>query len=71
MVYSLDQVHSITSQAAETPNEKAFQDAYKDTIENALNSLKDPETPNKPQSSWTLFKQVSCETEICSGNMST
>ncbi|XP_033630103.1 serine/threonine-protein kinase SMG1-like [Asterias rubens] len=58
VVYSLDQVHSITSQAAETPNEKAFQDAYKDTIENALNSLKDPETPNKPQSSWTLFKQL-------------
>ncbi|XP_038064648.1 serine/threonine-protein kinase SMG1-like [Patiria miniata] len=58
VVYSLDQVHSITSQAAETPNERAFQEAYQETIEKALNSLKNPETPNKPQSSWTLFKQL-------------
>ena len=59
IVYALEQVQSITSETAETPNEKRFQDEFQATIDKALNALRTPKDPSHPLTSWTLFKQVS------------
>ena len=58
-MYALEQVQSITSETAETPNEKRFQDEFQATIDKALNALRAPKDPSHPLTSWTLFKQVS------------
>ncbi|GFQ70201.1 hypothetical protein TNCT_391641 [Trichonephila clavata] len=57
-LYLLEQLQTITSQPAETPHEQWFQKTFEKPIENAMNKLKNPEDPSKPQESWTVFKQL-------------
>ncbi|XP_077868684.1 serine/threonine-protein kinase SMG1-like [Saccoglossus kowalevskii] len=57
-VYALEQVQAITSQPADTPNEKWFQDNYTETINKSMESLKNPSHPANPLGSWNKFKQL-------------
>ncbi|XP_071960703.1 serine/threonine-protein kinase SMG1-like [Antedon mediterranea] len=58
IIYALEQVQTITNKVAETPNEQAFQDNFKESISKALDSLQHPENPSNPYISWTPFKQL-------------
>ena len=58
IVFTLEQLHGITNKPADTPNERAFQEAFKDQLECAIKSLKYPDNPEQPQQSWAPFKQV-------------
>ncbi|GIY22261.1 hypothetical protein CDAR_374792 [Caerostris darwini] len=57
-LYLLEQLQTITSQPAETPHEHWFQKTFEKPIENAVNKLKNPEDPSRPQESWAVFKQL-------------
>ncbi|XP_055937546.1 serine/threonine-protein kinase SMG1-like isoform X2 [Argiope bruennichi] len=57
-LYLLEQLQTITSQPAETPHEQWFQKTFEKPIENAMNKLKNPEDPSRPQESWAVFKQL-------------
>ncbi|XP_041362847.1 serine/threonine-protein kinase SMG1-like [Gigantopelta aegis] len=57
-VYTIERLHEITSQPAETPHEKWFQTTYGQLIENALERLLNPSNPSHPHASWQLFKQI-------------
>jgi len=48
----------ITSQPAQTPHEKWFQEAYGKTIEATMEALRNPVNPSNPSLSWQQFKQV-------------
>ncbi|XP_030839844.1 serine/threonine-protein kinase SMG1 isoform X2 [Strongylocentrotus purpuratus] len=58
IVFTLEQLHGITNKPADTPNERAFQEAFKDQLECAIKSLKYPDNPEQPQQSWAPFKQL-------------
>ncbi|MBN3303880.1 SMG1 kinase, partial [Amia calva] len=58
MVFALEHVRSITTAPAETPHETWFQDSFGDTIDNALERLRNPTNPANPASSWVPFKQI-------------
>ncbi|XP_072167614.1 serine/threonine-protein kinase SMG1-like [Diadema setosum] len=58
IVFTLEQLHSITSKQAETPNEKAFQETFLGQLELAIKAIKYPENPEQPQPSWAPFKQL-------------
>ncbi|KAL4241086.1 Serine/threonine-protein kinase smg1 [Mactra antiquata] len=57
-VYSMERLHEITSQPAETPHEKWFKETYGQSITNALEKLKNPSNPSHPRASWHPFKQI-------------
>ncbi|XP_063961813.1 serine/threonine-protein kinase SMG1-like [Lytechinus pictus] len=58
IVFTLEQLSQITGKPADTPNERAFQEAFKDQLECAIKSLKYPDNPEQPQQSWAPFKQL-------------
>ena len=58
-MFALEQLQVITTKQAETPHEEWFQKVYSTVIENALNTLTNPDEPSKPQKSWAPFRQVS------------
>ena len=58
IVLTLEQLHNITSKTSDTPNEKAFQETFKDQLQQAIKALKFPDNPEQPQQSWAPFKQV-------------
>ena len=58
MIYALERLHKITSQVPETPHELSFQTQFADQVLKAINSLKNPVDPSKPELSWNEAKQV-------------
>ena len=57
-VFVIERLTEITSQPPATPHEQWFQTAYNETINEALDKLKNPAHPNQPHASWQMFKQV-------------
>lgn len=58
MIYALERLQKITSQVPETPHELLFQTQFADQVLKAINSLKNPVDPSKPELSWNEAKQV-------------
>ncbi|KAM8824507.1 serine/threonine-protein kinase SMG1 isoform 2-T2 [Synchiropus picturatus] len=58
VVFALEHVCSITAAPAETPHETWFQQTYGDSINSAIERLKNPHNPANPASSWLPFKQI-------------
>ena len=58
MIYALERLQKITSQVPETPHELSFQTQFADQVLKAINSLKNPVDPSKPELSWNEAKQV-------------
>ena len=54
----MERLYDITRQPPETEHEKWFQKTYGKAIEDALQCLKNPTNPSRPQTSWLPFKQV-------------
>lgn len=59
LLWVLEHLASITSQPAETPNERNFQAQYGDTISSALLQLRNPDNFTSPHTVWEPFKEVS------------
>ena len=59
LLWVLEHLASITSQPAETPNERNFQAQYGDTINSALLQLRNPDNFTSPHTVWEPFKEVS------------
>ncbi|XP_005098211.1 serine/threonine-protein kinase SMG1 [Aplysia californica] len=57
-LYTMEHLHEITSQAAQTPQERRFQAAYGKQIAAALQRLRDPQDPANPHDTWALFKSI-------------
>uniref|UniRef100_A0A2C9LZC5 non-specific serine/threonine protein kinase n=1 Tax=Biomphalaria glabrata TaxID=6526 RepID=A0A2C9LZC5_BIOGL len=57
-LYTMEHLHEITSQPAQTPQEKAFQASYGKQISAALQRLREPPDPSNPQDTWSLFKCI-------------
>ncbi|GFO31315.1 serine/threonine-protein kinase smg1, partial [Plakobranchus ocellatus] len=57
-LYTMEHLNEITSQAAQTPQEKWFQATYGKQISAALQRLRDPPDPSSPHDTWSLFKCV-------------
>ncbi|XP_035229827.1 serine/threonine-protein kinase SMG1-like, partial [Stegodyphus dumicola] len=57
-LFLLEQLQKITTQPPETPHEQWFQKTFEKPIENALNKLRNPSDPSRPQESWSVFKQL-------------
>ncbi|XP_059145931.1 serine/threonine-protein kinase SMG1-like [Physella acuta] len=57
-LYTLEHLNEITSQPAQTPQEKAFQLAYGKQINAALQRLREPPDASNPQDNWSLFKLI-------------
>ncbi len=60
----LEHLASITSQAAETPNERNFQAQYGETINSALLQLRNPDNFTSPHTVWEPFKEVRINVQI-------
>ena len=58
MIYALERLQKITSQVPETPHELSFQTQFADQVLKAINSLKNPVDPSRPELSWNEAKQV-------------
>ena len=58
LLWVLEHLAFITSQPPETPNERNFQVQYGDTINSAIQRLKNPVNYSNPQSVWEPFKEV-------------
>ena len=58
MIYALERLQKITSQVPETPHELSFQTQFADQVLKAINSLKNPGDPSRPELSWNEAKQV-------------
>ena len=58
LLWVLEHLAFITSQQAETPNERNFQAQYGDTINSAIQRLKNPVNYSSPQAVWEPFKEV-------------
>ena len=58
LLWVLEHLASVTSQPAETPNEREFQSQYGDIISSALQRLRNPSNFAKPHTVWEPFKEV-------------
>ncbi|CAL1541344.1 unnamed protein product [Lymnaea stagnalis] len=57
-LYTMEHLNEITSQPAQTPQEKSFQFSYGKQINAALQRLREPPDPSNPQDTWSLFKCI-------------
>lgn len=58
IIFILEQLYDITRVEPETPHEKHFQEKYLPLIQSVLQKLKNPESPDEPQESWKLLKEL-------------
>ena len=58
LLWVFEHLAAITSQPAETPNERNFQAQYGETINSALQRLRSPLNYATPHSVWEPFKEV-------------
>ena len=59
LLWVFEHLAAITSQPAETPNERNFQAQYGETINSALQRLRSPLNYATPHTVWEPFKEVS------------
>ena len=57
LLWVLEHLAAMTSQPAETPNERYFQSQYGEIIDSAIRRLKEPPSYSNPQSVWEPFKE--------------
>ncbi|GAB6021589.1 Serine/threonine-protein kinase smg1 [Chamberlinius hualienensis] len=57
-IFILEQLQTVTSQLAETPHEKWFQDTFGQIIQDSILKLKTPTNPDQPQLSGQVYKQL-------------
>lgn len=58
LLWVLEHLAAVTSQPAETPNEREFQSQYGDIITSALQRLRNPSNFSNPHTVWEPFKEV-------------
>ena len=58
LLWVLEHLASVTAQPPETPNERNFQAQYGETINSALQRLKNPANYANPHTVWEPFKEV-------------
>ena len=59
LLWVLEHMAYVTSQHAETHNERIFQNTFGETISQALDQLRRPDDYTNPQQAWEPFKEVS------------
>ena len=59
LLWVFEHLAAITTQPAETPNERNFQAQYGETINSALQRLRSPLNYATPHTVWEPFKEVS------------
>ena len=58
LLWVLEHLAAVTSQPAETPNERNFQSQHGETIRSALQRLRNPVNYASPHTVWEPFKEV-------------
>ena len=65
LLWVFEHLAAITSQPAETPNERNFQAQYGETINSALQRLRSPLNYATPHTVWEPFKEVCIFHKFC------
>lgn len=55
IIFSLEQTQALTSRTAHTPHETWFQKTFSSLISNVIKLLRDPEQPDKPQTTLDVY----------------